>query len=51
VLYGRLVGMVASPLTGLASAMGGLIGGLARQLQAIADQNLVGGDTSNQEDN
>jgi large subunit ribosomal protein L10 len=44
VLYGRLVGMVASPLTGLASALGGLIGGLARQLQAIADQGLVGGD-------
>jgi len=44
VLYGRLVGMVASPLTGLASAMGGLIGGLARQLQAMADQGLVGGD-------
>jgi large subunit ribosomal protein L10 len=44
VLYGRLVGMVASPLTGLASAMGGLIGGLARQLQQIADQGLVGGD-------
>jgi large subunit ribosomal protein L10 len=42
VLYGRLVGMVASPLTGLAAAMGGLIGGLARQLQAIADQGLVG---------
>ncbi len=41
VLYGRLVGMVASPLTGLASAMGGLIGGLARQLQAMADQGLV----------
>ena len=38
VLYGRLVGMVASPLTGLASAMGGLIGGLARQLQQIAEQ-------------
>ena len=56
VLYGRLVGMVASPLTGLASAMGGLIGGLARQLQAMADQGLVGGDTTsteseNQEDN
>ena len=56
VLYGRLVGMVASPLTGLASAMGGLIGGLARQLQAIADQGLVGADTTsteseNQEDN
>ena len=44
VLYGRLVGMVASPLTGLAGALGGLIGGLARQLQAIADQGLVGGD-------
>ena len=63
VLYGRLVGMVASPLTGLASAMGGLIGGLARQLQAMADQGLVGGDapapaadttsteSENQEDN
>ena len=46
VLYGRLVGMVASPLTGLASAMGGLVGGLARQLQAIADQGLVGGDAA-----
>jgi large subunit ribosomal protein L10 len=44
VLYGRLVGMVASPLTGLASALGGLIGGLARQLQLMADQGLVGGD-------
>jgi large subunit ribosomal protein L10 len=44
VLYGRLVGMVASPITGLASAMGGLIGGLARQLQQMADQGLVGGD-------
>jgi large subunit ribosomal protein L10 len=45
VLYGRLVGMVASPLTGLAAALGGLVGGLARQLQAMADQNLVGGST------
>ena len=36
--------MVASPLTGLAGALGGLIGGLARQLQQIADQGLVGGD-------
>ena len=44
VLYGRLVGMVASPLTGLASALNGLIGGLARQLQAMVDQGLVGGD-------
>ena len=45
VLYGRLVGMVASPITGLASAMGGLIGGLARQLQQIAEQK-----TETQED-
>jgi large subunit ribosomal protein L10 len=44
VLYGRLVGMVASPLTGLASALGGLIGGLARQLQQMQEQGLVGGD-------
>jgi large subunit ribosomal protein L10 len=43
VLYGRLVGMVAAPLTGLAGALGGLIGGLARQLQQMADQGLVGG--------
>ena len=44
VLYQRLVGMVASPLTGLASAMSGLIGGLARQLSQIAEQGLVDGD-------
>ena len=44
VLYGRLVGMVASPLTGLASALNGLIGGLARQLSQIAEQGLVGGE-------
>ena len=44
VLVGRLVGLVASPLTGLATSLNGLIGGIARQLQAIADQGLVGGD-------
>jgi large subunit ribosomal protein L10 len=43
VLYGRLVGMVAAPLTGLASSLNGLIGGLARQLSQIAEQGLVGG--------
>ena len=43
VLYGQLVGMVASPLTGLVRSLGGLIGGLAIQLQAIADQGLVSG--------
>ncbi len=41
VLYGRLVGMVASPLTGLASSLNGLIGGLARQLSQIADMRNV----------
>jgi large subunit ribosomal protein L10 len=43
VLYARLVGMVASPLTGLVTSLGGLIGGLARQLGQIAEQGLVGG--------
>ena len=49
VLYGRLTGMVASPLTGLVTGLGGLIGGLARQLQQISDQGLVGGSTSKDE--
>jgi large subunit ribosomal protein L10 len=42
VLYARLVGMVASPLTGLAAGMNNLISGLARQLAQIAEQGLVG---------
>jgi large subunit ribosomal protein L10 len=45
VLIGRFVGIVASPLTGLVTSLSGLIGGLARQLQAVADQGLVGGDS------
>jgi large subunit ribosomal protein L10 len=44
VLYGRLVGMVASPLTGLVTSLNGLISGLGRQLSQIADQGLIGGD-------
>ena len=44
VLYGRLVGMIAFPLSGLAGAMNGLLSGLARQLQQIAEQK------QNQED-
>jgi large subunit ribosomal protein L10 len=43
VLYGRLVGMVASPLTGLAAGMNNLISGLARQLAQMAEEGLVGG--------
>jgi large subunit ribosomal protein L10 len=48
VLYGRLVGMVAFPLSGLAGALGNLVGGLARQLQQISEQNLIGGAAPNQ---
>ena len=40
---GRLVGMVASPLSGLVTALNNLPAGLARQLQQIADQGLLGG--------
>ena len=42
VLYGRLVGMVASPLTGLVTSLNGLIGGLARQLSQIASNVAEG---------
>jgi large subunit ribosomal protein L10 len=38
VLIGRLVGGIAAPLTGLASAMNNMIAGLARALQAVAEQ-------------
>ena len=43
VLIGRLVGMIASPLSGLVTALNNLPAGLARQLQQIADQGLLGG--------
>jgi large subunit ribosomal protein L10 len=43
VLYAQLVGTVAAPLTGLARGLNALIGGIAIQLQAIADQGLVTG--------
>jgi large subunit ribosomal protein L10 len=44
VLNGQLVGMIATPLTGLVRGLGGLIGGLAIQLGAIRDQGLVTGE-------
>jgi large subunit ribosomal protein L10 len=44
VLYAQLVGVVASPLTGLVRTLNALITGLAIQLQAIADQGLVSGE-------
>ncbi|MEO8093202.1 MAG: 50S ribosomal protein L10 [bacterium] len=38
VLHGQLVGLTASPLTGLVAGMSNLISGLGRQLAQIADQ-------------
>ena len=43
VLNAQLVGTIASPLTGLVRGLAGLISGIARQLQQIADQGLVTG--------
>src|SRR5918996_1120770 len=43
VLYGQVVGMIASPITGLVRGLNALIAGLAIQLKQIADQGLVGG--------
>lgn len=44
VLHGQLVGVLASPLTGLARGLNGLVSGLAIALGQIAEQGLVGGD-------
>src|ERR671915_2074513 len=46
VLYGQLVGVIASPITGLVRGLNALIAGLAIQLQQIAEQGLVGGDNA-----
>src|SRR5215211_5700168 len=43
VLHGQLVGMIASPITGLVRGLNALIAGLAIQLQQIAEPGLVGG--------
>jgi len=42
VLYGQLVGLVASPISGLARTLQALISGLAIQLGAIQEQGLIG---------
>jgi large subunit ribosomal protein L10 len=44
VLYGQLVGVVASPVTGLVRTLNALIQGLALQLGQIAEQGLVAGE-------
>jgi large subunit ribosomal protein L10 len=43
VLYGQLVGVVASPISGVVRGLNALIQGLALQLGAMAEQGLVGG--------
>jgi large subunit ribosomal protein L10 len=44
VLRGQLVGITASPLTGLAAGLNNLLSGLGRQLSQIAEQGLVSGE-------
>ena len=44
VLHGQLVGVIASPITGLVRGLNALIAGLAIQLQQIVEQGLIGGD-------
>jgi large subunit ribosomal protein L10 len=49
VLHQQLVGMIASPITGLVRGLNALISGLAIQLGQIRDQGLVGGDAAEAE--
>lgn len=44
VLYGQLVGVVASPISGLARGLNALLSGVAIALGQIRDQGKVGGD-------
>ena len=44
VLRGQLVGVAASPITGLARGLGSMVSGLAIALGQIADQGLVSGE-------
>jgi large subunit ribosomal protein L10 len=49
VLYGQLVGMIASPITGLARSLNGLVGGLAIALGGVLEQKQSG-DTNTDQD-
>ena len=42
VLYGQLVGVVASPITGLARSLGALVGGLAVALGGVLEKKESG---------
>jgi large subunit ribosomal protein L10 len=46
VLHGQLVGMIASPLSGLVRTLNALIAGVALQLGQIAEKGLVGADSA-----
>jgi large subunit ribosomal protein L10 len=46
VLYGQLVGTVASPISQLVGTLNAMIAGIAIQLQQIAEQGLVGAGTA-----
>ena len=50
VLHGQLVGLAASPLTGLVAGLSNLISGLGRQLAQIAEQGLVTGEAPETEE-
>ncbi len=49
VLHGQLVGVLASPVTGLVRGLNQLIQGLAVQLGQIAEQGLVSGEAQQAE--
>lgn len=49
VLHGQLVGLAASPLTGLARGLGSMLSGLAIALGQIAEQGLVSGEAPAEE--
>lgn len=49
VLYGQLVGVVASPLTGLARTLNALLSGVAVALGQIRDEGKIGGDAPAEE--
>jgi large subunit ribosomal protein L10 len=48
-MHGQLVGIAASPLTGLVRGLGSMVSGLAVALGQIQEQGLVGGDEPEEE--
>ena len=49
VMHGQLVGMTASPLTGLVRGLGSMLGGLAIALKEMEDKGLVQGEAPAEE--